>query len=1063
MLDNRSTLFNVAVTLIILLLSSLVRSNTSKCSSGCITDCLTDYTCTGCSDGYDNDTSCLHCTLYDVFEPIGDANPLYVKEDGVCVKPKNYITKVDYLPDSGIIHLEPYKHVTVEFTSETPYDRGPCVIRGDTQRNYRRGFWFEADKDAYNGTYDKIRMTVLTTSGALQTIYIHCSDTPKEDSNVNCYAQQVVSPNSESNFLQIPIERDSDNRKYYFWVFIEEFKDTTLDISLDPVMVEKDLETFKLDQQKFDTLISTNTPLRVVFNNREEGKNIFPVCAPTFQLRSIFFNVEFASNYSLVISTLEENRLRYLQEYGTDNNGSYWCISLWEGKRFGALIKEGNENGLVVRLSGTEQTSSRFFCLMSQEQDLDIPVSFYAICPNHCNEANGQGYCSKEELKCLCKESYGGPDCRKLCYYNGAFTIDSTNKCMIGTIGCDYDCLCTAGYSVRNHLCVSDTCLSGNKLDIEQCLRGSEGCGVNCYCASGYKSKNGYCILETCGNGKRDGGEECDNSTNCNFRCKCDEGYIWSDKTQKCDTTSFPVYGWILIAFGCFLFVIACVVIILVLVLKVNKRIDMNVVKLQQPEYYYNILGSISQKPSKESKFLISPTELGFGNDNHVTEVFDTRYEKITLRNYSKNKYMMVIFHTPNNPKYVFHFDKQVEIMYPNFEKETVCFMTLHCTSRIRDMKINYTVWFSKNKSTLLQIAELLKDKNFESWSPSDQSEYQKLIKNVIHRYHNNITIITEAASSTHLDMDELNVRENPIAEGAMGKVFVGSYRSLPVAIKRFRWEDLDTNEMEDLKKSVIQECLIMKKLRNPFVANYIGSVTYIPQVSMVIQFFVLGSLGEYLLKSKPDYIKLPYKLKLKMLFDASRGMQFLHDNKIMHLDLKPDNLLVNSLFAESACCVKITDFGTSRFMKKNTKDKERGLGTPLYLAPECFDDEYSNESDVYSFGIMAWEVFYQEEPYNNLKSLFDIKNYVKEGKRLFIDEKMPLTLKNTIEKCWKQSKTERGDFENVSKNFVKMIDEADNWGELDNGVNYEEIKNVIERRNKRLEQLLEDDGVDEK
>lgn len=69
------------------------------------------------------------------------------------------------------------------------------------------------------------------------------------------------------------------------------------------------------------------------------------------------------------------------------------------------------------------------------------------------------------------------------------------------------------------------------------------------------------------------------------------------------------------------------------------------------------------------------------------------------------------------------------------------------------------------------------------------------------------------------------------------------------------------------------------------------GAVTYLPQISMVIHFFVLGSLGDYLRKEKENYIKLPYELKNGMLFDTARGMLFLHENKIMHFDLKQDNL----------------------------------------------------------------------------------------------------------------------------------------------------------------------------
>ncbi|ELP85334.1 protein tyrosine kinase domain containing protein, partial [Entamoeba invadens IP1] len=468
--------------------------------------------------------------------------------------------------------------------------------------------------------------------------------------------------------------------------------------------------------------------------------------------------------------------------------------------------------------------------------------------------------------------------------------------------------------------------------------------------------------------------------------------------------------------------------------------------------YHFYINGSVNLEPGKSSKYNMSPEYLDFGNDTKPTEIRDTRFEKIEVKNYSRNKDMMIIFHTPNNPKFVFHFEPQVVFLSPRRMKLVTCYMTINCTTRIRGMKIPYTVWFSKSKSSLLEIAEHLKDKNFDVWQADDQTKMDHLCKKVIRHIHHNFTISTDAASSTHIDMDELNISENPIAEGAMGRVYIGSYRSVPVAVKQFRWESLSTEEVEELKRNVIQECEIMSKLRNPFIANYMGSVTYIQQVSMVIQFFVLGSLGEYLRKEKIDYVPLPYKLKVRMLYDTSRGMEFLHENRIMHLDLKPDNLLVNSLDPNSACSIKITDFGTSRFTKKTIKNKEdKGLGTPAYAAPETFHDEYTNAGDVYSFAITAWELYYQDEPYKTFKSVFEIKTYVEEGKRLQIDEGMPYLLKNLIETCWNTSATLRPQFDSITKKLVKIDEDISDLMNQES-VNYQEkIEQVINKRMDRL------------
>ena len=419
---------------------------------------------------------------------------------------------------------------------------------------------------------------------------------------------------------------------------------------------------------------------------------------------------------------------------------------------------------------------------------------------------------------------------------------------------------------------------------------------------------------------------------------------------------------------------------------------------------------------------------------------------------------MMIIFHTPNNPKFVFHFEPQVVFLRPRSnQSESILYMTLHCTTKIREMKIPYTVWWSKSKAVLEEISDILKDKTFEDWSTENKESMERLCKSVTKHIHYNLTIMTDAVTSTHIDMDEINMVEKPIAEGAMGKVFVGTYRSVTVAVKQFRWENLLPEEVEDLKTEVMAECEIMAKLRNPFIANYMGSVTYIPQISMVMQFFVMGSLGEYLRKEKEDYLKMSYRLKIRILFDTARGMQFLHENSIMHLDLKPDNLLVNSLFADAACCVKITDFGTSRLSKKTAKTGDKGLGTPIYLAPEGYKDEYTNGGDVFAYAVSAWELFYQEEPYKDFKSLFEIKNYVESGKRLEIDETMPPMLKNLIEECWQQQASSRPSFEQICKKLNKIEEDAVNHVDLDADVSEERVQQLMTDRAERLNKMLND------
>ena len=131
---------------------------------------------------------------------------------------------------------------------------------------------------------------------------------------------------------------------------------------------------------------------------------------------------------------------------------------------------------------------------------------------------------------------------------------------------------------------------------------------------------------------------------------------------------------------------------------------------------------------------------------------------------------------------------------------------------------------------------------------------------------------------------------------------------------------------------------------------------------------------------------------------------------------------------------VKIFDFGLSKQLPRNAKDmnhsglyKLTGLtGSRMYMAPEVVLCKfYGLSADVYSFGIMLWEIMSLEFPFQ----LFDIKDHmlfvVKRGYRPTIGRKWPERVKSIIKKCWAQNPADRPDFDNVLIDFGKALDNS--------------------------------------
>ncbi|BFU18175.1 protein tyrosine kinase domain-containing protein [Entamoeba histolytica] len=1068
--------FKSKITFLLIFTIFICSSTSYECSIGCIDGCFANYTCIGkCKEGYYQDASCQHCLWID---PYKNSNKAYIPTNMGCQLSSSIINKTTWLPDPTTIPELPldtdnYFHIGLS----SIVDSSPC----HHCQEYLFGKWFKIPKSSLPNS--RVFFILSKENNIDINLSLDISSSNSFDTITYCSGHILINKTTSSSTLDfhaVDTFSDSDEKMYYIFINIEEYAEVDIKLMAKTTSITHNVTYHSFTQEDADYLSSDLTRIKSVhFPLSQEGMINYAACSPNSIFKILLFTMQFSGNYSIRIDSSNNNRVVYLQEYQIDlaTHGAV-CRHIWSSHQHGILGDDEGGDSLYVRIKGDEN-QTRYFALMTQENDVDIDLHFKAICIDSCNRESKLGICSTKKGRCRCVDGYGGDDCHLLCFYNFTWQVsDYSQLCYYGSNHCDQWCKCENGYKLEDHVCVSDICANGGMAKDEECLRGSEGCLANCQCQQDVgwvvDKKEQRCISTQCGNGKIDElydingylrTEDCDSGLNCDTFCKCIDGYE-PDPNQpgSCKEKVFPSWG---IALIIILSIIVMIILIIILGIFIyfimkHKTIDINIYKTQQPSYHYYINGSINTPPSKEAKYEIDPIQLDFGNDNEATTVLETRFERVEIKNHSRNKWLMIIFHTPNNPKYVFYFEPQILIIRPHTtpKVETV-YMTLHCTTKIRDMKIPYTVWFSKSKSTLESIASLLKNKTFDNWTQEDQLQMDKLCKNIRRHYHHHFIITTDAASSTHIDMDELNISDNPIAEGAMGRVYIGEYRSVPVAVKQFRWENLTEEEMEELKEEVIAECEMMGKLRNPFIANYMGSVTYIPQISMVIQFFVLGSLGEYLRKEKEDYVKLPYRLKIRMLFDTARGMQFLHENRIMHLDLKPDNLLVNSLYTDSACCIKITDFGTSRMVKKTNKNEDKGLGTPIYAAPETYHDEYSYAGDVYSFAITAWEIFYQDEPYKEFKSLFDIKQYVTDGKRLGIDETMPPGLKELIQKCWKQHPIERYSFDQVTRELVKVDEDAPNHIELDNYVSDQRIEELINKRTERIQEQLKEINQD--
>eukprot|EP01114_Cavostelium_apophysatum_P013008 TRINITY_DN3062_c0_g1_i1.p1 TRINITY_DN3062_c0_g1~~TRINITY_DN3062_c0_g1_i1.p1 ORF type:complete len:754 (+),score=209.48 TRINITY_DN3062_c0_g1_i1:33-2294(+) len=273
---------------------------------------------------------------------------------------------------------------------------------------------------------------------------------------------------------------------------------------------------------------------------------------------------------------------------------------------------------------------------------------------------------------------------------------------------------------------------------------------------------------------------------------------------------------------------------------------------------------------------------------------------------------------------------------------------------------------------------------------------------------HPLLELVVRGEIQPHLeiDMNEVKYDPTPIAEGGSGRVFRGHWRGNEVAIKEFSDSMLNFSIVEFKR-----EVAILSMLRHENLVPFYGAAMNNPNCLYVItKFMVGGNLREYLKSS----IEIPYATRLRIATDIAKGMAFLHSKGIIHRDLKSLNVMIDNGSA------KIIDFGASRAVDTDNTMTST-IGTVSWMAPEVFTGEkYTEKADVYSFGIVLWELATRKIPFNELSS-YQIPVLVAKGERPTIPKECNAELAKLIKASWHQKPKQRPAFHELHVELAKL------------------------------------------
>jgi serine/threonine protein kinase len=258
---------------------------------------------------------------------------------------------------------------------------------------------------------------------------------------------------------------------------------------------------------------------------------------------------------------------------------------------------------------------------------------------------------------------------------------------------------------------------------------------------------------------------------------------------------------------------------------------------------------------------------------------------------------------------------------------------------------------------------------------------------------------------------------EKKIGSGAYGDVYKARYHGYPIAVKIIK-ESLSAEETK--REKILEEIKIMSMLKHPNVVGLVGCcLSPDHQVAIVTEFAARGNLKDSLKEIK----SLPQRLKLAK--DIVAGLNWMHANNIIHRDLKLANLLVTEDMQ-----IKITDFGLSLHWYEGIVC-HHFKGNVKYSSPEILRARadknitiyaYCPQTDVYSFGLMLWELVTVMPLFPGVKGKQNITQHVLAGNRPEIYEEWPKSLKTLLALCWHEDPNRRPLFREIQDKFDRVI-----------------------------------------
>ena len=309
------------------------------------------------------------------------------------------------------------------------------------------------------------------------------------------------------------------------------------------------------------------------------------------------------------------------------------------------------------------------------------------------------------------------------------------------------------------------------------------------------------------------------------------------------------------------------------------------------------------------------------------------------------------------------------------------------------------------------------------------------------------------------INFDEIKKDKIKIGQGGFGEIYLGNWQGKKVAIKKLTLINLRVGD-NNLSK-FINEINIISSLRHPNIVLYMGASVDKDNYYMISEYLPNGTLFDLLhnnnntnnnnnnknnnnnygeninnnslistnnnsINNFDNYSKNSFflndSMKIKIALQIAFVIKYLHSRKIVHCDLKSPNILIDKNYN-----IKLGDFGLSRFIGKNSENIKGKIGTPHWMAPEILlGGKYEYHSDIFSYGMILWEILTGDIPYNNIDPK-KIENLITNEKNIVkVPDYGNLILRKLCKSCINYEPEKRPSIDEILKELKNIYDKDD-------------------------------------